>query len=207
MPTVPLFQKYDAPTTLTYGKFSEEIVARKPAKTSGSSTTVSAVTAGDNPFAGFGAGYELHVDRDGTHDVVYFTPDGGGDLDTGTVDTAVNWQTGPQGSTGRHFRYRHFLSGTTAADGWVECRRFKGIKIQMTVHSFNAASVTFSIEGRNKFPQTGPTVITTTQFTATGSDFVDLQPLDAPWDEFRVGVIVAGDTGANSVSAAATLTP
>lgn len=201
--TVPLFQKYDAPTTLTYGKFSQEIVARKPAKTSGSSTTVSAVTAGDLPFAGIGAGSELHVNRDGEHDVVYFTPDGGGDNDTGTVDAAVDWSTGPGGSTGRHFRFRHFLSGTTAADGWIPCREYTGMKIQLIVHSFNAASVTFSIEGRVKFPQATPTVITTKQFTATGSDFVDLQPLDAPWDEVRVGVIVAGDTGANSVSVAA----
>lgn len=205
MPIIPIFQKYDAPTTLTYGKFSQEIVGRKPAATSGSSTTITAVTAGDAPFAGLAAGSELHVDRDGTHDVVYFTP--GVDDDTGTVDTAVNWETGPQGSSGRHFRFRHFLSGTAATDGWIGNRGFKSVKIQMIVHSFNAGSVTFSIEGRNKFPQSAATVITTQVFTATGSAFVDLQPLDADWDEVRVGVIVAGDTGANSVSAVAVCAP
>lgn len=205
MPIVPHFLKFDADGTQRYGVFGPATVGRKPAKTSGSSTSITAVTAGDAPFQGLQVGAELQVNRDGTNDVVYLAAIA--DDDNATTDAAVNWQTGPQSSSGRHFKFRQFLVGTTAADGWVECRRFKGVKIQFVVHSYNSTGITFSIEGRNKFTQTTPTVITTKQFTATGSDFVDLQPLDAPWDEFRVGVQVTGDSGANSVSAASTLTP
>lgn len=195
-----LFAKYNATATLTYGIFSGETTLPKPVTTSGSSTSITAVTAGDGPFNAVGVGDELHVDRDGTHDVVYITAIA--DEDNATVETAVDWEDGPRGETaGRHARLRRFLSGTTDDDGWFSVHGNKSVKIQFIVSTINATSITFSVQGRIAGSQQSPTDITSSVFTATGSDYVDLQPLDADWDEVRVGVQVTGDTGAQDVSA------
>jgi hypothetical protein len=200
----PLFEKFDVTTAspnVMYAVFSPVLNARKPATTAGSSTTVTAVTAGDGPFDGLQLGGQLSSldGNTGVTDVVYVTTYT--DQDNIVVDTAVDWTTGFTGAPGRHFQYRKFLKGTTADDGWFNTRTAAGLKIQVIVTTILATSITFTFEGRIKGAQQAPTTITTKTFTAAGSEYVDVQPLDAPWDEVRVGVQVAGASGAQSISA------
>jgi hypothetical protein len=200
---LPLFQLFNVATAspnYMYGRFSQSFAARKPAKTTGSSTDLDAVTAGDGPFDEVGVGDEVHVNRDGTHDVRYITAVTDGD--NAAVNSAVDWEVGPQGSSGRHFHIRKFQSGTGAEDGWFSVRHVEALKIQLIVTTINATSITFRAEGRIKGPQTTATLIDEETFTAAGSGYIDVtRMLDANWDEVRLGVQVAGDSGLQSVTA------
>lgn len=209
MPTqelrIPLFQKYDvvATTDAVFGKFGPDRGGRKPAKTSGSSTTVTKVTAGDTPFEGLQVGGELSVNRDGTWDVVYVTTFT--DNENIVVDTAVNWADGPRGETGvgRHFHWRPFLSGQADTDGWVNVRQFESAYIAYSVPTFNATSLTLSFEGRVKGPQMAPITILTISVTgitpALNGEGIVTIPEGV--DEVRMGALVNTDTGVNTLNA------
>lgn len=86
-----------------------------PILTSGSSTSVAAVTAGTNPFTNVGVGDVIIVRRETAVDVVYVTARA--DADNITVDTAVNWQNS---GAGRAFSWLDLRCGTAATDGWID---------------------------------------------------------------------------------------
>lgn len=97
-----------------------------PVETSGSSTTITAVTASTDPFAG-----DL-----GVGDVVLFSVSGAtlartvvtnADDDTITVDQAIDLSAG----AGYTFSYMDLACGTAATSGWVNVRGFP--EVQMTV--------------------------------------------------------------------------
>lgn len=200
---LPLFENFDVSTAspnFMYGRFSEMLTARKPLKTSGSSTTVAAVTAGDGPLDEMTVGDQVNVNRDGSVDTVYIATITDGD--NGTVSSAVNWQTGPGGSSGRHFQFRRFQSGTTASSGWFDAHNVQALKIVYNVATLNGTSITIQVEGRVKGAQQFAVPIETRVVTVAGNGFIDVtRMLDAAWDEVRVGLQVAGDSGAQSVSA------
>lgn len=207
MPTqelrIPLFQKYDvtATTDAVFGRFGPDQVGHKPALTSGSSTTVTKVAAGDAPFDALQVGGELSVNRDGTWDVVYVTTFT--DNENIVVNAAVNWQSGPQSSTGRHFHYRRFLSGQTDSDGWVDVRQFDTAYIAYNVPTFNATSLTLSVEGRVKGPQMTPITILTISVTGITAALNGEGIITIPEgvDEIRFGALVVTDTGVNTLNA------
>lgn len=195
-----LFSNYDVTTTAPdymWAQFSRPSSAPKPAKTVGLSASLTEVTPGDDPFSLVSVGDLLHVNRDGTHEVVACTSKTD-DANIG-VDEAVDWEVGPQGSAGRCFSTCRFLSGTTANDGWF--RASPRLRICVVVNTINAASITCRIEGRIAGPFATGTLIDTRTFTSTGSNTFGLA--NAMWDEVRVGLQVAGDSGAQSVTVSA----
>lgn len=196
---IPLFQKYDiaATTDPVFGRFGPDTVGLNRLLTSGSSTTVTAVTAGTTPFRGLNVGAELSVNRDGTWDVVYLTAIDAG-LDQGTVDTAVNWETGVQGTSGRQFHYRNFFSGQAVTDGWINRRQFEDMVIQYALDDPHG-TVSFYTEGRIRGPQTTPITLVNTFSSATATEGFIRIPEGV--DEIRFGLLVASDTGANLVNA------
>jgi hypothetical protein len=133
--------KYDvASTSTTYcvaagiggDPFASPIAAQGQVETSGTSTTVSAVTAADAPFTEVAAGDILVVDK------------GAAGVDTVVVDTrtsatsvvvneAVDW------SNGYSFRYYDVTCGTAATNGWIPVSGWD--RVQMTVQ-FDAGDVT-----------------------------------------------------------------
>lgn len=95
-----------------------------PIDTTGSSTTVDAVTAATLPFANLGVGDLLIVRRDNSvTDQVWITAKASGDQVT--VDTAVDW------SDGYVFEWRDLVTGTGADDGWMSVSTFS--TVQMTI--------------------------------------------------------------------------
>lgn len=196
---VPLFQSYDVPasTDPIFGRFGPDTVGQSFLTTSGSSTTVTPVTAGTLPFQGLTVGTELCVNRDGTRDVRYLTAIDSGN-DSATVNSAVNWQAGPQGGAGRAWHYRLFQSGQAATDGWVSVREFDQATIAYELASFSATSITLTLEGRIKGPQGNPITILTVVLTATGEDLITIPDTV---DEVRLGVLIDTDTGTNTFNA------
>ncbi len=104
--------------------WGEPIRVNIPIETSGSSATVTAVTALSAPFASIGIGDYIYVRRPDnvTETRTVLT---NADDDTITVDSAVNW------SNGFVFEFLNLVCGTTEADGWINVTRFD--TIQMTV--------------------------------------------------------------------------
>jgi hypothetical protein len=99
-------------------------VPGKLIETSGSSTTVTAVTSGALPFADLGVDDIIFVRTSSTNvdmRVVAAKADGDGI----TVDTAVDWSAGD----GFQFTWYDTTCGTTAADGWIDMSALSGDKI------------------------------------------------------------------------------
>lgn len=124
---------YDvASSSLTYCKltgqrtdpFGSPFSVAIPIETSGSSTTVSAVTASSEPFAQLAVGDVILVTRDNnSRDIRVITAKASDDQVT--VDTAVDW------SDGFPFSWLDLTCGTAATDGWI--RVSDGGTVQLTV--------------------------------------------------------------------------
>jgi hypothetical protein len=203
---IPLFQNYQvtSDTDAVFGVFGPDTQGQGVLKTSGSSTTVTAGTAGREPFRGLTVGTEISVNRDGTRDVRYLaTIDAG--LDEATVDSAVNWEAGPQGSTGRAWHYRLFQSGQAATDGWFGVQEFESVTIQYELTTFNATDVTLYVEGRIKGPQSTPvSLVDPIVLTAVGEGFITIPEVV---DEIRFGCLMDTDGGSNILNAYALCRP
>jgi len=194
-----LFRNYDVPdTSYTYGYLSDPINATKYLITSGSSTTVSELNSGDNVFQGFGTGWTLEVNVDGTWTVRTITSVSGAP-DSVTVNSAVNWQNG---TAGRAFSFRQFISGQTASDGWFSVSEFRDKAIQIYVTTLNfATSINATIEGRIKAGDSlKATTIWSKSYTASAT--TDIIEIAETVDEIRLGFKGVGtDNGVSSVSA------
>ena len=132
--------KYDATTTTTYcallggngSPWFDPILVRVSIETSGSSTDVTAVTAGTNPFANMAVGDVIYVVRDnGARDIRIITTHT--DADTIVVETAVDW------SDGFFFSWMNTTCGTGATDGWINVTGWD--TVQMTVQ-YDAGDLT-----------------------------------------------------------------
>jgi hypothetical protein len=193
-----LFVNYDvASASAIYGLYSDLIASAKPLKTTGSSTTVSEVAAADDTFANFVIGDILAVTRpNGNVDLRRVTAIGS-IPDSVTVDSAVNWdQTG-----GFPFSYRRFTVGTGANTGWFSVGSCDEKDLTLYVTTINATSITFNVQGR-QLGAYGPVVSdiyqkTFTAATAAGGDPVFVVEHT---DDLRVGVLVTGDAGVQSVT-------
>lgn len=189
-----MFVNYDiASGTATYGLYGTPVQSSKPLKTTGSSTTVSEVTASDDPFAGFVIGDIITVVRtNGTVDKRRVTAVGS-IPDSVTVDTAVDWSGSFQ------FSYERFNVGTGANTGWFPIGSCDEKEITLSVTTLNATSVTFNVQQR-ALGAYGAVVsdIYTRVFTATGNDPV---PVVEHGDDMRLSVLVTGDAGVQAVSA------
>lgn len=114
-------------TTMTYckvvgandqpwNKGSWQLVGLAPIKTTGSSVTVNAVTAGRNPFDPVSAKDIIIVARGGATAPDLRVVQSKASADQITVQTAVNWDT----TAGFSFKYLRTVCGTTDADGWID---------------------------------------------------------------------------------------
>lgn len=102
-----------------------------PIKTTGSSTTVSAVTAATNPFADLDVGDTIIVDKSTGQDTVWITAKASDD--SVTVSSAVNW------SAGFMFHWLKLDCGTDETAGWIHVT--PGHSIAMTVQ-YDAGDLT-----------------------------------------------------------------
>lgn len=190
------FAAYDvASASAIYGIYGLPVQSPKPLKTTGSSTTVSEVAAADNPFAGFVIGDLITVVRPNGLVEQRRVTSVAGIPDNVVVDTAVNWDL----AAGFQFSYQRFTVGTGANIGWWPVGNCDEKDLVITVTTFAATSITFTVQGR----QLGAygaitTTIYTRTFVAAGNEPV---PVVEHMDDLRVGVEVAGDVGVQSVSA------
>lgn len=196
---IPLFGNYDPGAAYTYGRFGPMLGARKNLKTSGSSTTVTAVTADDGPLDEVDVGSLISVNRDGTWDNVYLTAKAS--ADSGTVSGAgVNWdRTG-----GRHFYFRRFLSGTGANDGAIGIDGYERRAVHVQVSTLASTSVVVTIQWRPQAYGAEWTTLFEDTLAATVSSSINSQ---APYviqeasGEIRVGWKANGNASGDVVAA------
>lgn len=173
------------------------LVTGRTIETVGSSTTTSASTASTAPFLGVDVGDELTVVLSGLSTYRYVVTNA--DDDTVTVDTA--WDLGTDGVV---FRWRDLTCGTGANDGLVPAgRRAQRVVFDIQVLTINATSIDFQVEGRNPGAGAGWTPVGTATYTAVGGGAIVVNQLH--FDQYRLGVKVTGDAGAQSVTAKVTV--
>lgn len=165
--------------------------------TAGNVVTTTAKTASTAPFRGIDVGDEIKLALDGVPTYRYVATNA--DDDTITVDTA--WDLG---TTGRSFYWRELVCGTGANDGRIIVGAgAQQVVFDISIAAFNATSLNFIVEGRNPGAGTAWTPIDTKDYTATGGGAIVVNLLR--FNEYRLGVKVTGDTGANTTTAKVTV--
>lgn len=175
-------------------------------ETSGSSTTVTAVTAGTNPFALLAVGDVILVQTaPGTTATRYITAKAS--ADSITVNTAVNLDI----DGGYSFTWFQVTCGTAATSGWIDVAPYSIVTVTWQIDQMNAASIDVLAEGEvlgrgsgpvQFFPPspTGTGVCETGNFTAVRTCHIQIS--DSGFDRVRIGFRVntddGGDTGANA---------
>lgn len=178
-----------ADTSYRYGVYCDYESAPKYLITSGSSTTVSELAAGDDTFQDRANGDILSVCVDGANTRRIIT-DATLAPDSVVVGSAVDWENG---GAGRAFSYAKWLNGTAATSGWFRVADFNAKNVVIEWVTKNATSADVTIEGRVN--GSNPITIYTKNYTAVGEDGVNVTE---QWDEIRVGVKLNTDTGANN---------
>lgn len=186
-------------------------------KTTGSSTTVAAVdTSNGEPFAGVAAGDLLIFPRSlasatANTDFVrfpayrYITAKASNDsltVDTAIIlDPSVVPSTVPIAATAAYFpfRYKNFISGTGATDGWFDVRSFVGINVDFQVNTINATSLEATLECKADINAATANPIFVGSFTAAGHKAVAVDFRAVHYDLCRVGWKVTADGGAQVV--------
>jgi hypothetical protein len=148
-------------TTLIYPRvigqgspFSGPSAGSAPIKTTGSSVSVAAVTAGTNPFANLAVDDVLVVSRaTGTTDIRVIVAKA--DADNVTVDLAVDWSAGFQ------FRWLDTQTGTSEGDGWINVGNYQSrmITFQLEQISGVTGGIDTRIECRSGGIDTHPTIV------------------------------------------------
>lgn len=183
--------------------YGEPVQVTVPIKTTGSSTTIAAVTASTNPFAGLAVG-----------DVIYITePGGAGPLqskrvivtytnaDTIVVDAAI---TIP--ATGTTFGYKKRTGGTADTDGWFTVSGYASLTSVLDAVTVNAASIEMSLECRigtsspTRICSSPGTTVCSSTVQATAAGAFPFAVWSGAFSACRVGTKVTGDAGAQSVS-------
>jgi hypothetical protein len=195
-----LFYKFDpSGTTLTYGRFLDEFNLKGFIKTSGSSTTTTAVEAtgeGSHPFdvvtpqvAGVGGDWLRTVDNAGTELLRNVTAKASSS--SITVDSA--WDL----SAGVHATCLPFRFGTAASDGWAMAASTNKVTIKINVLAVASGSVTVAVEGRMSDTDATAYTIFSKAYTTATSDIVTITE---PWTFIRVGVKETSGAGTDSIS-------
>lgn len=170
------------------------MAAQAPAKTTGSSTTIDAVTAGQSPFLLVAVG-DLLVFRSGTTTNLRRVT-ARASADQITVDTSIDL-----GTTGVFFEFYTQKCGTTASDGWMDVTLFSNLTFVRQISTFNATSIDSQVECRHNAIPAAAVIIDTKNATATGVYAVSIY--QGAWDACRLGLKINTDTGAQSISVSA----
>ena len=179
------------------GEFLNPQTAR--VATSGSSTTVAAVTSGTEPFANVAVGDLLIFQLRGQNLERKVTARA--DADSITVDTAIDLTVAASGpfQNGYGFLYKTFADEVDATATWIPVHGFDaGFQINVQVVTFNATGILANVECRQEGGGAGTTIVATKTFAAVGTwdVFVEL-----PFHECRLGLQLDTDGGAQSISA------
>lgn len=189
-----LFYNYDVPADVTYGRFYDQVNLRGFAKTSGSSTTTTAVEAsgdGATPFDVTQVGdWLLFEDLVGAQSFRR--------IDTKTSSTEVVVDTAWNLGTGKALKLLPFRSGTTATDGVCFVGTSRNATISYNLTTLAAASVRLVVEAKMSDPNAVWTTLFDTTLTATGSDSFSITE---PWSFVRLGVEEVGAAGTDVFSA------
>lgn len=191
-------------------------------ETSGSSTTVTAVTASSAPFANLSVGDLIYVRTSPTNvDVRGITAKASSD--SITIDAAADWSAG----SGLPFHWRKFTTGTAATDGWVDTRGYADIQASVLyLQGDLATGLAARWWCRNNTDSTIAEVVYPNgsadcgdnatlasgfcQFATAGATASLTVIIPGRWDECRVGIKRNGadtsDAGANVESVTATIT-
>jgi hypothetical protein len=179
-------------------------------KTVGSSTTVSAQTAGTKPFLFLSEGDEITVNVPGTSPATEATDQVVGtgttrvitvrtDDDTVTVNSAIDLSI-PAGGFG--FLWRKLQCGTAATDGWVQTRGMRDVSFSVHVDQINTTTgVTIQAECENVGATSSPISLWAQTYTTATDDLVEF--VDLQCDRMRVGVkMTSTDDGVDTGAAA-----
>ncbi len=156
--TANLVVGYDvASTTLTYpamvgargDPWGDPLKVAIPIDTTGSSTTVDAVTAASLPFTDLAVGDMLIVRRDNSvTDQVWITAKASGDQVT--VNTAVDW------SAGYTFEWMDLVEGTGAGDGWISVSGFRYAQLDVLYEAGDLTGLDVVWECKTASPFSAP---------------------------------------------------
>lgn len=191
---VLFFKNYNtADAGFNYGLTSPPVALKGFVTTSGSSTTVTAVGTA-TPFAVVDVGDIIIVNPGpGVADQIRYVTAKASSISI-TIDTAANWDNSGAGYSAR---WQDVTFGTAATDGWVSVGSLVDKSVQVEVTTINATSITFSIEGRAS-PNATASVLLQPVYTAADSDIFQIpERIDA----IRVGIKLAGDSGAQVTAA------
>lgn len=151
-------------------------------KTTGSSTTVAALTTGTNPFALLSVGDILQLNYKGNSFERAITAKASND--SVTVDTAVDI-----GTAGSYFRFKTIMVGADSEDGWIGVGNMDSIRYDINIIQMNGTGGIDSKVECRLAQGTPVVVIGTTNTTAAGvvDNSVDLQAA-GPFDQCRLGI-------------------
>lgn len=154
--TANFFLNFDVDSTdVTYGVVQGEGLnpfgggissSGKRIETSGSSTTVSSDTAGDNSFAEVSAGDTIFIPTDGTITGRYVSRYviSKADSDTITVDTAINIASAVP--------FRWLKATTSATVGWLDISAYAGRTITVEYNQGDLGRLDVRVECRGSYP-------------------------------------------------------
>jgi hypothetical protein len=169
--------------------FGTANVGRGRIETSGSSTTVTEVTTGDNPFTEIAVGDVLMIQVGST--VYRRNVVARASAASITVDTAIDL------SAGYSWSWYQQKCGATAADGWIPVSLAHTMSFAVDWITKNATSLDHSFECR--VGGITATVIEQASQSAVGPSVYVLP--DGVWDECRIGLKLTTDTGAQNITA------
>jgi len=190
------FRAYDIDeTAYQYGKFGEWTEASPyRIETSGSSTTVTAVSG--TPFELLGVGDEIRVELSGVQTRRVVTAKASSI--SITVNSAINLDV----DGGYKFEWRDFAVGTAATDGWIATGLASAMDVHLVVTTLASDSITFSVECRGDGDATDAKQIFTDTYTsATFPDNGAVVVIGEICSSVRVGVKVGTDAGTDAISA------
>jgi hypothetical protein len=181
-----------------------------PVLTVGSSTTVTAATAGTGPFQNVSVGDEITFPLGTLTPAGTQTPPGGesfryvtakASADSVTINAAINLAV-PAGR-GYPFTWRKRVCGTTATDGWFSTSNWQDFDVTFQADQSDATSLDASLECENFGAASAPNQIWTKNYLLAAYGFPGGRTTVAVHDHFdrcRLGVRLtddASDAGAN----------
>ncbi len=181
-------------------------------KTSGSSATVTAVTAATNPFEQITVGDILYLrHRNDKADIRYVTAKATND--SVTVNTAIDI------SSGVPFSWQDVTCGTGVTAGWIPANEWHEINVIWQIDQMNATSIDVIIHGRDETLGPVPTTIypdpadSASTIECKKGNFTAINTcklvVTGVWDFIRIGFKIntddGSDTGADAESITASL--
>lgn len=170
--------------------FGPPLAGSAAIKTTGSSTNITEVTAGTNPFTYLAVGDMLLVRKVPQTEfdrVVIVTRTDAANV---VVNTAVDWSAGYQ------FYWLDRTCGTAVTNGWFSVGTFTTIEAQTEWSTKNATSLEMQTECAMGVG--GPVIAETYSFSAVGNHAHVITA--GVYDRCRVGLKLTGDTGVQVVN-------